>query len=102
MHIEREKVQNIAWRQTIAEMKANSVLNIYSLFPIQSDSNEIEIDNPFNEEISESVRRETAIAASDTLVRNNCIGRCWIIANQQNRNLLMNTTCHKKIGGKYS
>ena len=40
-HVEREEVQNIVWKQTIAEMRANGALKIYNVFPIQNDSNEI-------------------------------------------------------------
>ena len=71
----REEVQNIA------EMRANRALKIYSLFPNQSELNEFDVAIPFNEEMTESIRRETAVAALDTLVRNNYVGRCWIVAN---------------------
>ena len=45
------------------------------------------------------MRRGTAVAASDALAKDNCIGGYWIIANHQRQNLLK-TQCVINNGKK--
>ena len=72
-------------------MKPNGSLMIYNLFPIAINSSSYEINVPFNDKITESIRQGMAIAASDASVKDNYIGGYWIIANVQGRKLLQNT-----------
>ena len=77
-----DEVANVSWRYSIAEMKENRSLVIHSLFPpFLSEPNQQDFQNPFNEDITESIRRGTAVAASDASVKDGCMGGCWIIAN---------------------
>ena len=62
-------------------MKPNRSLMIYNLFPIEIKSSSYEINIPFNDEITESIRQGTAVTASDASMKDNYIGGCWIIAN---------------------
>jgi len=65
-------------------------LIVYSLFPpVIRESSRQDIQNPFNEEITNMIQRGTAIAASDASVKDGCMGGCWIIANSNRQRTLM-------------
>ena len=82
---QREAISDISWRYSVAEMNANGSFQIHSLFPpCQSFIDQQEYTIPFSEELTESIRQGNAIAASDTSVKEKCMGGCWIIA-QSNR-----------------
>ena len=94
----RVETPNAEWRQSIAEIKENRSLIIYSLFPpVIRESSQQDIQNPFNEEITNMIQRGTAIAASDASVKDGCMGGCWIIANSgQQKTLMTNKLYHNQ------
>ena len=66
------------------------------MFLIQSKSSNQEISILFNNQITESIQQEIAVAASDTSVKDNQMGECWIIANLNSKMLLSNILYHQR------
>ena len=64
------------------------------MFLIQSKSSNQEISILFNDQITESIQQEIAVAALDVSVKDNQMGGCWIIANLNSKMLLSNTLYH--------
>ena len=62
-------------------MKENGSFIVCSLFPPVTSENQQEFSNPFNEEITEHIRRGIVVAASDASAKDKCMGGYWVIAN---------------------
>ena len=83
------------WNKVIAEMKPNKAVEVYGIFYVNIDEKEVDYF-PFNDEITQSIIDETAVAATDASVKGDGMGGVWIISDTNRKFEISNEMYHKR------
>ena len=81
---------------TIAEIKPNGVVITHGIIQVRNEISTNEWVQPFGEEIVTKIEEMKAFAATDALVKDGEMGGCWIIANNEERDVLSRELYHKR------
>jgi len=80
IYVSVDQLEEINLRKSIAEMKPNKSIVVYSLFPpiwVKTSYNHSNV--PFNDQITTSIEQNKAVAATDASVKGYSMGGYWIL-----------------------
>ena len=80
----------------ISEMNLNGSLTIYNIFPIQYEISNYNINIPFKDQITDSIRRGIVVAASDISIKDYYMRGYLIIIDINCQRLLSNKVYHQQ------
>ena len=69
---------------------------MHGIFHVRTVNRNEEWIPQFNKEIKKSIEDGYVVAVSDALVKDGRMGRCWIIANVEKKELISNELYHKE------
>ena len=83
------------WNKVIAEMKPNRAVELYGIFYVNIEERDVEY-YPFNEDITQSIISDKAVAATDASVKGDAMSGVWIMSDIERSFEIKNEIYHKR------
>ena len=83
-------------------MTPSGEFNVCSLFLPDEELRDSIIETPFDEDVCNSIRQQTAHAATDASVKFESMGGCWIMTNVEKTYEREKILCHEEQGDNSS